>query len=209
MAQENSQSSIRRELEAKEDQIKRRLVALEDEIVSTPAAIKSAVMKNPLVGIGAAIAAGAMIGLIYRVRKKNRSPVPPAHEALIDRYISAVADEVSRGVRRGRDPEDVVRKSLRGRAPLIVHSPASTEPDHPDSKGILRQLADLTLKTALGFAMKAAVDLLIASVDVKKIQKAILLEKEESISGAKSPQTHAGDGFPDASAIQNEPTTTE
>lgn len=209
MAQENSTSNIRRELDAKEDQIKRRLDALEGEIVSTPAAIKSAIMKNPLLGIGGAVAVGAVIGLIYGVRKKGRSPLAPDHEALIDRYISAVADEVSRGVRRGRDPEDVVRKSLKGRAPVIVYTPGPVESGHPDSKGMLRQLGDLTLKTALGFAVKAAVDLLTASIDIKKIQKAILLKKEERISGAESPQTHAGDGFPDASTIQNEPSTTE
>lgn len=205
MAQEQSQTTIRRELIEKEEQIKRRLDALEDEIVSTPAAIKSVIFNHPLMGIGGAIAVGALIGLIVGVRRKKNARSAPAPDDIMDGYIASVVEEVRRGVEKGRDPESIVRKTLRRRAPIVVYAPGSEAADSEDSKGMLRQLGDLTLKTALGFAVKTTMDLLMASIDVQKLQNTLLRAEANAKSSAKGHQAHAGDGYPDPSAVSNEP----
>lgn len=195
MDQEYNRSSIQRQLDAKEQQIKDRIDVLEDELVSMPAAIKSAIMKNPLLGVGAAIAAGVLVGLMFTRRKKKSKTIAPAHQALVEGYIAALATEVRKAVRRGKDPEEAVRKSLRGRTPVIIYAPNAETADRVESRGALREMADLALKTALGFAVKEAVDMITASLNVKGLQKILALEREEDIK-ARDDASHppTGDG---------------
>lgn len=204
MEKETSKSSIERQLASKEEQIKQRIDGLENEIVSIPAAVKTAVRKNPWLGIGAAVTAGALVGLIFGGRKKD-SAVPPAHEALIEGYISAVADEVRKGVRRGKDPEDVIRKTLKDRSPVIVYAPERVERVGREPKGFLREVGDLTMKTALGFAVKTALDFFTASLNVKELQNILAIEEEERRSGEEAARRPRGDGSPEVAPVQNDP----
>lgn len=205
MEQEDNRSSIKRELAAKEEQIKSRLDSLENEIVSIPVAIKSAIVKNPIIGIAAAIAIGALVGIVFGGRKKKRSSIAPTHQALVEGYITALAEEVRKGVRRGKDPDEVIRKSLRSRAPLIVYTPAVERPESEESGGMIRQIGDLVLKTALGFAVKTGIDVITASLNVKGIQKMMALEDEDRRMSANPPHSHTGDGASEPSSLTNEP----
>lgn len=205
MEKETSKTTLERRLAVTEEQIKRRIDGLENEIVSTPAAIRDAIRKNPWVGVGAAVAAGAVVGVIFG-RKRKKSSVPPAHQALIEGYISAVADDVRRGIKRGKDPEDVVRKSLHEKTPVIVYTPNDVTARASQQVGMMRQVADLALKTALGFAVKTAIDFLTASLDVKKLQSMLLLEEEqERRSTDESAAAPAGAAMPDAVPLRNTP----
>lgn len=204
MEKETNKSSLERRLASKEAQIKQRIDGLESEIVSTPAAVRAAIRKNPWLGVGAAVAAGAVVGLIFGGRKKN-SAVAPAHQALIEGYISAVADEVRKGVRRGKDPEEVVRKTLKDRSPIIVYAPEKVERVGREPKGFLREVGDLTMKTALGFAVKTALDFFTASLNVKELQNIIAIEEEERRSGEGAPRTPGGDGSSDVAPVKNDP----
>jgi hypothetical protein len=205
MDQEYNRSSIQRQLDAKEQQIKDRIDVLEDELVSMPAAIKSAIMKNPLLGVGAAIAAGVLVGLVFTRRKKKATAVAPAHQALVEGYIAALATEVRKAVRRGKDPEEAVRKSLRGRTPVIIYAPNAESPDRVQSRGALRDVGDLVLKTALGFAVKEAIDMITAGLNVKGLQKMLALEREEDDTvRADAPHPPAGDGAPESSPLESE-----
>lgn len=204
MDKETNRASIERRLASTEEQIKRRIDGLESEIVSTPAAVRAAIRKNPWLGVGAAIAAGAVVGLIVGGRKK-KSAVPPAHQALVTGYVDAVADEVRKGVRRGKDPEEVVRKSLQDRTPVIIYAPETPEARAAEQAGFLRQLGDLTLKTALGFAVKTAIDFFTASLNVKELQSRLLLEEDDRLSGGKPNPRPGGNGAPEVPSVENEP----
>jgi hypothetical protein len=205
MDQEYNRSSIQRQLDAKEQQIKDRIDVLEDELVSMPAAIKSAIIKNPLLGVGAAIAAGVLVGLVFTRRKKKATAVAPAHQALVEGYIAALATEVRKAVRRGKDPEEAVRKSLRGRTPVIIYAPNAESPDRVQSRGALRDVGDLVLKTALGFAVKEAIDMITAGLNVKGLQKMLALEREEDDTvRAAPPVPPTGDGAPEPSPLESE-----
>ncbi len=204
MEKETSKSRIERQLASKEEQIKLRIDGLENEIVSTPAALKAAIRKNPWLGIGAAVATGTLVGLIFGGRKKGSS-VPPAHHALIEGYINAVAGEVRRGVRRGKDPEDVVRKILHDRTPVVVYAPERVERAGSERTGFLREVGDLTLKTALGFAVKTAIDFFTASLNLKELQNLLALEEEERRSGAEAARTAGDNGGPASAPVENDP----
>lgn len=204
MEKETNKSSIERQLASKEAQIKQRIEGLENEVVSTPAAVRAAIRKNPWLGLGAAVAAGAVVGLVFGGRRKN-SAVPPAHQALIEGYISAVADEVRKGVRRGKDPEEVVRKTLKDRSPIIVYAPERVERVGREPKGFLREVGDLTMKTALGFAVKTALDFFTASLNVKELQNMLAIEEEERRSGEGAARTPAGDGSSEVAPVKNDP----
>jgi len=205
MDKEYNRSSIQRQLDAKEQQIKDRIDVLEDELISMPAAIKSAIMKNPLLGVGAAIAAGVFVGLVFTRRKKKARTIAPAHQALVEGYIAALATEVRKAVRRGKDPEEAVRKSLRGRTPVIIYAPNAETPDRVESRGALREMGDLVLKTALGFAVKEGVDMITASLNVKGLQKMLALEREEDAKVRHdAPHSPTGDGAPEPSPLKSE-----
>lgn len=204
MEKETQRATIERQLASKEEQIKRRIDGLESEIVTTPAAVLAAIRKNPWLGVGAAVAAGALVGLIFGGRRK-KSDVPAAHQALVTGYVDAVADEVRKGVRRGKDPEEVVKKSLLERTPIIVYAPESPERGAREQAGFLSQVGDLALKTALGFAVKTAIDFVTASLNVKELQSMIRLEEEERRSGEDAPVSPGGDGAPEAPTVENEP----
>lgn len=204
MEKETSKSSIERQLASKEAQIKLRIDGLENEIVSTPAAIKAAIRKNPWLGVGAAVAAGTVVGLVFGGRRK-KSAVPPAHQALIESYIDAVAQEVRKGVRRGKDPEKVIRTTLHDRAPVIVYAPESVERVSRKSRGFMREVGDLTLKTALGFAVKTAIDFFTARLNVKELQNILALEEEERRTGEEAAQTARGNGAREAAPVDNGP----
>jgi hypothetical protein len=205
MDKEYNRSSIQRQLDAKEQQIKDRIDVLEDELISMPAAIKSAIVKNPLLGVGAAIAAGVFVGLVFTRRKKKARTIAPAHQALVEGYIAALATEVRKAVRRGKDPEEAVRKSLRGRTPVIIYTPNAETPDRVESRGALREMGDLVLKTALGFAVKEGVDMITASLNVKGLQKMLALEREEDAKVRHdAPHSPTGDGAPEPSPLKSE-----
>ena len=205
MEKDTSKANLERRLAVTEEQIRMRIDGLENEIVSTPAAIRDAIRKNPWVGVGAAVAAGAVVGLVFG-RKRKKSAVPPAHQALIEGYISAVADDVKRGIRRGKDPEDVVRKSLHEKTPVVVYTPSDATARAREQVGTMRQVADLALKTALGFAVKTAIDFLTASLDVKKLQSMLLLEEEQERRAAdESAAPPPGAATPEAVPLRNAP----
>lgn len=194
MAQESkNRSDLERQLADRKESIERRIDTLEDEIVSTPAAIKSSLTKHPLVGIGGAIAAGLAVGLIFGVRKKRSSNVAPFHQRLVEQYIDAVGDEVRRKTRRGKNPAEAVRESLRDRSPVIIYAPSVKEREG-DSSGFFSQLSDIALKTTLAFAVKSAVDFLTASLNLKELQKMLALEEEERRAEAAAGAGTAGNG---------------
>lgn len=192
MAQDNSnRSDLERQLADKKVSIDRRIDVLEDEIVSTPAAIKSSLARHPVVGIAGAVAAGVAVGLLFSVRKKRSSQVAPFHQRLVEQYIDAVGDEVRRKTKRGKSAVDAVRESLRDRTPVIVYAPRITEHE-VEERGFFSQVGDIALKTALGFAVKTAIDFFTASLNVKELQQILALEEEGRRAEAEA--VSAGNG---------------
>ncbi len=187
---EHSKSALEKELAEKEASIHHRLDELESEIASAPAAIKSSIVKHPLLGLAGAAASGVAVGLIVTGLRRKKPDAAPFHQRLVEQYIDAVGEDVRRRMRRGRSIEEAVRDALRGRAPLVVYAPTRTVAR--ESKGFFSEFADILLKTALGFAVKVAIDVASASVDVDELQAMITREEEQEGGGGAA--SHAGDG---------------
>lgn len=201
MANRPRPDELRRQLEEKKEAIHQRIDALQTEVVTTPESIKDAVASSPWVGVGAAVAAGLAVGLLFGGRKKkafdiHRHQAP--HRALVNRYVDAMVHEVRRAVDRGHDPDEAVREALEGRVPLIVVQ----REDHRDHPGFFRQALDLTLKTALGFAVKTAIDVFAANLDVEQIQQFM----EETVVQSAETEAMAAEAAAEASEAKRDAT---
>lgn len=204
MEQEVNRSSIQQELAAKEEQIKRRIDDLEDELVSTPAAIKSAITKHPLIGVGAAIAVGVVVSLMFRGRKKGNSLIAPVQQRLVEEYIEDISNDVRRSVKRGKDPEEAIRRSLRRRGPVILYSPAARSSSEGEDKGVTRRTFDIAMKSVLALAAKTSVDFLISRMNVNALQEKLARRGEGPSAGTGATHPHGGDGAANPSPMENE-----
>lgn len=150
MAAKLTPDELKSEIAKKQQHIQMRLDSLQDEVLTLGDSAKRAVLDNPLVGVGGALAAGLLVGLIFGKRKpfnaENR------HRELVEHYLDAVADATQKAVVKGKQPGEAVRDALQDRTPLIVY-------ETPENKsGILYKTLDLLLTTAVGFAVKTGFD---------------------------------------------------
>lgn len=181
---ELTQAELQAQLDGRAEAIKARLDVLQDEVMTSGEALKEAVTRNPFVAVGGTIAAGLVVGLLFGGRKKKQPPEHAAHRALLDGYIAGISDEVRRHVRKGADADEAVAAALRDRAPLIVYAPEA-EYNRP---GFFRDFLDFTLKTALGFAVKAAADYLSSKVDLVTWEEQFTME--DTHEGTKTTVKH-------------------
>lgn len=178
-------------LAEKELSIHRRIEELEDEITSTPAAIKSSVAKHPFLGLAGAAVAGVAVGLLVTGRRRRKRNMVPFHQRLVEQYIDAVGEDVAYRTRRGRTSEEAVREAMEDRAPLVVYAPIRSV--ERESKGFFSQLADIAFKTAIAFALKVAIDVVTANVDVEDMRE-LIPPKKESDGNGEAGIPHTGDG---------------
>jgi len=153
MAETTSRAELERQLEATTDLIKRRIDALGGEVQSLRSTIRDAIFDNPLLSVGAALAAGLVVGVVFGGRKKDPFRTDAYQRALVEEYLDAVAREARQAVARGKEPGVAVREALRDRVPLIV-----LESGAGGSAGMLRQIFDLLLKSSVGFFMSSTLD---------------------------------------------------
>lgn len=182
VTRELTHDELEAQLRSKKEAIKARVDALQDEVMTSGQALKEAVMKSPFVSVGGAVAAGLVVGLLFGGRKKDRFGTGAAHRALVENYLQTLLHEVKYAVARGRQVEDAVEDALRDRVPLVIYAPQG-EATRP---GLIREFFDLTLKTALGFAVKAAVDYLTSQIDLVQIQEQFTVEETPGPHGERT-----------------------
>lgn len=188
--EESSRASIEAELAEKKNAIQRRIDEIEDDIVSAPAAIKSSIMKHPVVGLAGALAAGLVVGLI--VTRRRKPDLAPLHQRLVDEYIDALGEDVSRRVRRGRTIEESLRRAMRDRTPLVVYAPEAA--GESGRKGYLSQILDLAFKAAMGFAVKGVLDVATSALDMDALLQMVTADEQARAGAAAgAPQSDRGD----------------
>lgn len=168
MARELTREELEAQLREKRSAIKDRIDALQGEVMTTGEALKGAVTRNPWVGVGGAVLAGVVVGLLFGGRRRDRDPFGAGyrHKQLIDGYLDALADDLRREVGRGKDAETALRDAFRERVPLIVYAPRGAE----GAGGVWRNLFDMSLRTVAGFAIQALVDYATARLAVTQAQ---------------------------------------
>ncbi len=120
------------------------------------AALLALVVLLPLLGaVGAAVAAGAAVGLLSGLLGRALRREEDEQEGVMRLLTHSLLDEAARRAARGEDPKRALERVARRRAPVVQYTPAP-----PASPGAVRQSFDLALKSALGFGVKAGMDLL-------------------------------------------------
>lgn len=182
-----NKDDVRAQLDNRKETIQLRIDALEGEVSTTGDAVRDAVLGHPLVIAGAAVAAGLLVGFLFKGSRRGKGP--DAHRALVDAYIDAVANDAHRYARRGRTTDDAVREALQDRVPLVVYEASA----HGERSSLLARLLNLTLSTAVGFGVKAGIDFLSHRIELDEF---ILPDAD-----AGAPEVGAPDaGSPEAGA---------
>ena len=173
-----NKSELEAQLSGKSASITSRIEALQKEVGAL--SFRRILQDKPIVAVGAAIATGLLLGLVFGGKgKSGRRGSANFHSSLVEGYIDSVADDVRRLTGKGKDVSKSVREALRDRVPLIVYSPDATG----TTRGTIAEMADLALKTAAGFAVKAAIDYATTRIDLEQLLGDMAEETENAADG--------------------------
>ncbi len=170
---------VERQLREAAGQVEARVAALQEEVATIGPALRKALFEHPLFSVGGALLAGLAVGLLFGGRKRPADPFggQASHRALVEGYLDAVMAEARHRLAQGAEAGEAVREALADRVPLIVYEPGEAA---GRSGSLLRQVLDVTLKTALGFGIKVGFDFLTKSIDLPDFLD------EEAAEGAAS-----------------------
>lgn len=180
-----SADELRAALNARTTQISRRVEAIQDEVSRVPAEVGEAIVRNPLVSVGVSLGAGLAVGLLIGGFGRKKSRIPAAHQALVDDYLDALADEARNLIRRGEDAGRAIRRALGKHTPIVITMGGRDEMETPS--GFMRTAVDMALKTALGYAAKVAIDKAMIASGLADDMPAV----EQAVKGPGHPETIA------------------
>lgn len=158
-----SPEDIRARLVARERDLKFHLAALRHEAMTVGddlniggRPVMDIIRARPALALAAAAAVGALLGSLLglRARSKRRPKADDDVDFVRARLAMALEDAAQR-VARGTDPEAALRASMRT-VPVIYGD--SQAPTAQQARSSAREAVDVAVKSAVGFAAKAAMD---------------------------------------------------
>ncbi|WP_397547364.1 hypothetical protein ABUL39_02980 [Rhodothermus marinus] len=153
-----SRAEVEAALQAKAQEIEADLEALQEEVRQLGRSFRAALWNHPLVSVGGSLVAGLLVGWVLGGLGRRRRPrLSKTHRALVSAYLEALVAEARKAVRRGRDPEQAIRKALEERVPLIIVQ----ENDNTSEKGVLRSIGGAVLGL-VGSAVSVALSRVLA-----------------------------------------------
>lgn len=156
-----SRAEVEAALQAKAQEIEADLEALQEEVCQLGRSFREALWNHPLVSVGGSLVAGLLVGWVLgglgRRRRLRLSNLSKTHRALVSAYLEALVAEARKAVRRGRNPEQAIRKALEERVPLILVQ----ENDNASEKGVLRSIGGAVLGL-VGSAVSVALSRVLA-----------------------------------------------
>lgn len=170
------QRALRAELDATAERIDRRLAAMQSNAGEAVERVTSVARSKPLAIAGGAAVGGLLLAMLWRRRRRRRAlrRSDAAHRRLVEQYVGTLVDQVRYSVAGGKNVDTAVREALEDRVPLIVYG----EKVEDGSRGAIREFLDLALKTALGFAIRNALDVASDRVDLEGRVEALLVPQE-------------------------------
>ena len=153
-------AELRARLEERTRSVQNHVAALQHELTTVSDVtvagrpLPDLIREQPLVYAGLSLAGGLAVGLLsgFRARRRRR-PLMDERSEVLRLYTSYLLDEAAARVARGSDPDEALEKTIRKRPPLIYYAPPE-----PPGQSAMRETLDVALKTALGFAVKVALD---------------------------------------------------
>jgi hypothetical protein len=114
-------AAVEAALATKTQEMAAHLQGLQEEVRQLGHAVREALLRHPLLGLGAGLAAGLLVGWVLGgIGRSSRNVLRRSHRALIEGYVEALLAEGREAARRGRDPEAAIRQALRERVPVII-----------------------------------------------------------------------------------------
>jgi len=143
-----------------------RMASLREEVESTGTSVRNWVAENPLKSVGAMLAAGLTVGLLFgggRRRRRRRR-----HEELVDAYLEALRSEVDTAVDQGEEPEAALKKALRDRVPMVVFNREGGRgaADGGWVRSLLGDSVEIIFRTGLSLVARDAIEALLADANV-------------------------------------------
>lgn len=159
-----SPEDIRARLVARERDLKFHLAALRHEAATVADDVNiggrplmDIIRGRALVALGTAAAAGALVGALAGLRARaKRRPHTDDEVDFVRARLALAVEDAARRVARGADTEAAIRRSMREVPVIYGDSQVGAALDQTRSS--TREVVDVAVKSAVGFAAKAAVD---------------------------------------------------
>lgn len=154
-----TQAELRARLELRREAIQDHISGLRSEMTLADVTVGHRpvfdhIRERPWLSLGAALAAGALVGLVTRLAGRKAPEESPLYEAFRRAQAQDLLDDAALRVARGEDTERALTRALRSRAPVVYVETERREPP-PETTTL-----DFLLKTALGFGTKTALDMM-------------------------------------------------
>lgn len=153
-------------LDARQRDIKFRIDALKHEVMEVAEDVNvggrplmDRIRERPLAALGLSLASGAMVGLLWGLRKRaKRLPGPSDRDDVIRYHVATLIDAAAMRVARGTSADDALAAEVRKRP--VVFVPNDDETRIKPTPTTRKQATDTALKTLTGIAVKTGMDLL-------------------------------------------------
>ncbi len=156
-----SAAEIRSLLDARQNDLQFRVQAIKDELTNPSSVmigdqpLPDALRDNALRYAAIALGSGVALGILWGFLKRSR-PEPEHDLDLVRAKVSSFLDDAAEKVRRGASSAEAVRRTLRDTP--VVYAPPPAAQAAAQAKSSVRQAVDFAVKSAAGFAIKAATD---------------------------------------------------
>ena len=156
---------VRRRLVARERDIQYHLDALKHETLSVlddvnidGRPLMDRIRQRPEVAVALAAGTGALLGALLGVRARvKRRPETADHVDFVQARLAVALDEAAHRVARGAEVESAIRQSME--TVPVAYGDASGASQQARSS--TREAVDVAVKTAIGFGVKALMDVVI------------------------------------------------
>lgn len=119
--------------------------------------------ENPILMVGGILAAGVLARFFTRrMGGKVKVGSGDEHKQILESYIDAIVDDARHAVATGAEAGDAIREALQDRVPLVVYSPEKAA----QKKGLFLQLIELSVTTAVGFALRSGMERMAARMEL-------------------------------------------
>lgn len=157
--QPQSRAEVAAALQASAQKIETDLASIQETVRQIGQSLREALWNHPLISMGGSLAAGLLVGWLLGGLGRRRQPrLSKAHQALVSAYLEALIAEARQALRRGRDPEQAIRKALQARVPVII---VQDQGDASVPKGVLRSIGGAMLGV-VSSALSVAVSRMLA-----------------------------------------------
>ncbi len=152
-------NATQRDMKFRIDAIKHEVAHVGDDVNIGGRPLMDRFREKPLAALGLALASGAMLGLLWGLRRRSkRLPDPDDSADVIRFHVAHMLDSAAHRVARGELADDALASEARKRP--VIYVPREDDTRTPSAPGSSKQAFDVAMKTAVGIGVKTGLDVL-------------------------------------------------